>query len=39
MFPATEKHIEKVIVIVVFISILPGVIETLRMRMRAKRGT
>jgi membrane-associated protein len=37
-FPATEKHIEKVIIIVIFISLLPGIIETLRMRARAKRN-
>ena len=38
MFPATEKHIEKVIIIVVFLSILPGIIEWLRSRMRAKKA-
>jgi membrane-associated protein len=37
-FPATEKHIEKVIIIVIFLSLLPGIIETLRMRARAKRN-
>ena len=37
MFPATEKHIEKVIIVVILVSLLPGVIETLRMRARAKR--
>ena len=37
MFPATEQHIEKVIIIVVFLSILPGIIEWLRAKMRAKR--
>ena len=36
MFPATEKHIEKVIIIVIFLSILPGIIEWLRARMRAR---
>ena len=34
IFPATEKHIEKVIIIVIFLSILPGIIEYLRARMR-----
>jgi membrane-associated protein len=38
LFPATEKHIEKVIIIVVFLSLLPGVIEWLRTRSRAKRA-
>ena len=38
MFPATEKHIEKVIIIVVFLSILPGIIEWLRAKARAKRA-
>lgn len=37
MFPATEQHIEKVIIIVIFLSLLPGVIEWLRARGRAKR--
>lgn len=37
MFPATEKHIEKVIIIVVFLSLLPGIIEWLRAKSRAKR--
>ncbi len=37
LFPATEKHIEKVIIIVIFLSILPGIIEWLRARSRAKR--
>jgi membrane-associated protein len=36
LFPSTEKHIEKVIIIVVFLSLLPGVIEWLRARSRAK---
>ncbi len=35
IFPATEKHIEKVIIIVVFLSMLPGIIEWLRVRKRA----
>ena len=34
LFPATEKHIEKVIIIVIFLSILPGIIEWLRARRR-----
>ena len=38
LFPATEKHIEKVIIIVIFLSLLPGIIEWLRSRMRAKRA-
>jgi len=38
MFPATEKHIEKVIVIVIFLSILPGIIEALRAKLRARRA-
>jgi len=36
MFPATEKHIEKVIIVVVFLSLLPGLIEWLRARARAR---
>lgn len=35
-FPMLVKHIEKVIIIVVFLSILPGIIEWLRARARAK---
>ena len=35
MFPATEQHIEKVIIIVIFISLLPGIIEYLRARRRS----
>jgi membrane-associated protein len=38
MFPATEQHIEKVIIVVVFLSILPGIIEWLRARARAKKA-
>ena len=38
MFPATEQHIEKVIIIVIFLSILPGIIEWLRARARAKKA-
>jgi membrane-associated protein len=34
IFPATEKHIEKVIIVVLFLSVLPGVIEYLRQRKR-----
>ncbi len=36
VFPATEQHIEKVIIIVILLSLLPGVIEWLRARKRAK---
>lgn len=36
LFPATEQHIEKVIIIVVFVSILPAIIEWLRQRRKAK---
>jgi membrane-associated protein len=35
-FPAVTKHMEKVIVIVVFLSILPGLIEWWKARRRAK---
>lgn len=34
VFPATEKHIEKVILLVVFLSILPAILEFLRNRLR-----
>jgi membrane-associated protein len=34
IFPATEHHIEKVIIIVILLSLLPGVIEWLRARKR-----
>jgi membrane-associated protein len=34
LFPATEKHIEKVIIIVIFVSLLPGLIEWLRARRK-----
>jgi membrane-associated protein len=37
IFPATEKHIEKVIIIVIFLSILPGIIEWLRQRRKTAR--
>ena len=37
LFPATEQHIEKVIIIVIFLSLLPGIIEWLRAKMRARR--
>ena len=37
LFPATERHIEKVIIIVIFLSLLPGIIEYLRAKSRAKR--
>jgi membrane-associated protein len=36
-FPATEKHIEVVIIVVIFLSILPGIIEFLRARARGRR--
>jgi hypothetical protein len=39
LFPATEQHIEKVIIIVIFLSILPGIIEFLRARRNAKRSS
>jgi membrane-associated protein len=35
-FPATEKHIEIVIIVVIFLSLLPGIIEVLRARARAR---
>lgn len=35
LFPATEKHIEKVIIIVIFVSLLPGIIEWLRHRRKS----
>jgi membrane-associated protein len=38
LFPATEKHIELVILIVVFVSILPAVIEWLRQRSASKKS-
>jgi membrane-associated protein len=38
LFPATEQHIEKVILIVIFASILPGIIEWLRARAKAKKA-
>ncbi|HVE73202.1 MAG TPA: VTT domain-containing protein [Thermoanaerobaculia bacterium] len=38
MFPATEQHIEKVIIIVVFLSILPGIIEWVRAKMRSRKA-
>jgi len=34
VFPNVDKHIELVIVIIVFLSILPAVIEVLRSRRR-----
>jgi membrane-associated protein len=36
LFPATERHIEKVIIIVIFVSLLPGIIEYLRARAKSK---
>ena len=38
VFPATEQHIEKVIIIVIFLSLLPGIIEFLRARARSARS-
>lgn len=38
LFPATEQHIEKVIMIVIFLSILPGIIEWLRARARGRKA-
>jgi membrane-associated protein len=35
VFPATERHIEKVILVVVFLSILPGLLELVRNRLRS----
>ena len=37
-FPATEKHIEIVILVVIFLSILPGIIEFIRAKRRGKRN-
>ena len=37
LFPATEKHIEKVILIVIFLSILPGIIEWWRAKRKAQK--
>lgn len=37
MFPNIEKHIHIVILVVIFLSILPGIIEYLRARMRQRR--
>jgi membrane-associated protein len=37
-FPVLVKHIEKVIVVVVFISILPGIVEYAKARLRAGRA-
>jgi len=37
IFPATERHIEKVIIVVIFLSILPGIIEWWRVRRRSRR--
>jgi membrane-associated protein len=35
-FPSIEKHIEIVILVVIFLSLLPGIIEVLRARSRAR---
>ena len=37
LFPATEQHIEKVIIVVIFLSILPGIIEFARAKMRSRK--
>jgi membrane-associated protein len=37
LFPNIEKHIHIVIVVVIFLSILPGIIEFLRARARARK--
>ncbi len=37
MFPNVEKHIHIVIIVVIFLSVLPGIIEYLRVRMRSRR--
>jgi membrane-associated protein len=36
--PNIDKHIEKVIIVVVFVSILPGIIEYFRARGRAAKS-
>jgi membrane-associated protein len=37
--PGIDKHIEKVIIVVIFLSILPGIISWIRERRAAKSGT
>lgn len=37
-FPVVIEHIEKVIVVVIFLSILPGIIEALRMWLQQRRS-
>jgi membrane-associated protein len=37
-FPVLVEHIEKVIIVIVILSIMPGVIEYLRARARGRRG-
>ena len=37
MVPGIDKHIEKVIIVVIFLSILPGIISWLRERKAAPR--
>ncbi len=37
LFPEAEKHIHIIILVVIFLSILPGIIEILRAKMRAKK--
>lgn len=38
-FPGIEKHIEIVILVVIFLSLLPGIIEFVRARMRARKAS
>lgn len=38
LFPGVEKHIHIVIVVVIFLSILPGIIEFLRARANSRKG-
>lgn len=37
-FPGIEKHIEIVILVVIFLSLLPGIMEVVRAKMRARRA-
>src|SRR5687768_2131517 len=38
IFPNAEKHIHIIIIVVIFISILPGIIEVARAKMKGKRA-
>ena len=38
LFPGIEKHIHIVIVVVIILSILPGIIEVLRAKLKARRA-